>query len=206
MSANPTPGRSNGLLVVVSGPSGSGKSTLVRRLLEQQTHPLVFSVSATSRPARDGEVDGIHYTFLSREEFERRRAAGDLLEHADVHGNLYGTPRAPVEAALAAGRWMLLEIDCEGYRQVKQAIPDAVGFFIRAPSTEAYAERLLARKSETPETLARRLADARAQLDQAVAYDFQVVNESVEQAFRTFETLLIGVEHQRGLANARRTA
>lgn len=195
--------RERGLLLIVSGPSGSGKSTLVRELLRDGEFPITFSISATSRPPRPGETDGVHYHFLAREEFERRVAQGAFLEHAVVHGNLYGTPRAPVEAALDQGRWVLLEIDVQGYRQVKAAMPEAIGFFVRAPAREGYEERLRGRGTESAESIARRLADADRELAHAAEYDFQIVNESVPQAVRALRVLLWGLESQKGLAHAR---
>lgn len=195
--------RERGLLLIVSGPSGSGKSTLVRELLRDGEFPITFSISATSRPPRPGETDGVHYHFLAREEFERRVAEGAFLEHAVVHGNLYGTPKAPVEAALDQGRWVLLEIDVQGYRQVKSAMPEAIGFFVRAPAREGYEERLRGRGTESAESIARRLADADRELAHAAEYDFQIVNESVPQAVRALRVLLWGLESQKGLAHAR---
>lgn len=188
-----------GLLLVVSGPSGSGKSTLVRELLHLREFPIDFSVSATSRSPRPGEQDGVHYRFFTRERFEELRQAGEFLEHAEVHGNLYGTPRGPVAASLAGGHWILLEIDVQGHKQVKAAMPEAVSFFIRTPSEEGYQERLLSRGTDSPEVIARRVADAQEQLRDAPEYDFQIVNESVPQAVRTFRTLLLGLKYERGM-------
>lgn len=188
-----------GLLLIVSGPSGSGKSTLVKSLVRAAEFPIVFSVSATSRPPRPGEVDGRDYRFVGRERFEELRLAGEFLESAEVHGNLYGTLARPVEAMLADGKWMLLEIDCEGHRQVKARMPDAVSIFVRAPSLEEYERRLIQRGTETPADVARRVADAKAQLLEAPTYDYQLVNESVPQAERTLRTLLLGLKALRGI-------
>jgi guanylate kinase len=185
-----TPGR----LLVISGPSGSGKSTIVRELVASGEFPIRFSVSATTRPKRPGEIEGRHYRFLGRTEFEKLRAADELLEWAEVHGNLYGTPRKPVQETLAQGGWVLLEIDCEGHRQVKRLMPDSVSVFIRAPSDDLYEARLRLRSTESEAELGRRLDDVKHQLGHAASYDFQVVNETVEQAVRTLRTLLRGVE------------
>lgn len=182
-----------GLLMVVSGPSGSGKSTLVHRLLAAKEFPIQFSVSATSRPPRPGEVDGVDYYFVSKEKFEAMRGAGELLEHACVHGNLYGTPRAPVDQAVRQGAWVLLEIDVQGYRQVKSLVPSAVGFFVRAGSLEAYADRLAHRNTESADQRRVRLENVQAELACAPEYDFQIVNDDVEQAMRTWKTLLLGL-------------
>lgn len=179
--------------MIVSGPSGSGKSTLVREVLSAGEFPISFSVSATSRPPRPGEIDGQHYRFLSREDFQKQISSGMFLEYADVHGNLYGTPRAPVEDLLSHGRWVLLEIDVQGHRQVKSVQPDAVSFFIRAPSTDGYRDRLVQRGTESEEVIARRSADAALELQAAPEYDFQIVNETVPQAVRTLRTLLWGL-------------
>lgn len=186
-----------GLLLVVSGPSGGGKSTLVRELVQGGEFPIDYSVSATSRAPRPGEVEGRDYFFLSRDSFAARAAAGEFLEHAEVHGNLYGTPKAAVRAGLANGRWILLEIDVAGQRQVKQVLPEAVSFFIRAPSLEDLEARLRRRRTEDEAAIARRLADARAELAAAATFDFQIVNETVPQAVRTFRTLLKGLVAER---------
>lgn len=198
MTPSPTLPGSNrsGMLMVVSGPSGSGKSTLVHRLLEEKIYPIQFSVSATSRPPRPGEVDSVDYHFVSPEEFETMRQRGELLEYAQVHGNLYGTPRGPVEKAVSAGAWILLEIDVQGYRQVKRILPEAVGFFIRAGSLEAYADRLLHRNTESREQLHVRLENVQAELACATEYEFQIVNDDIEQAIRTWKTLLQGLRGQ----------
>lgn len=194
---------SRGILIIISGPSGSGKSTLVKEVFGLGRFPLVYSISATSRPPRPGEVQGKDYRFLSREEFERKAAEGEFLELAEVHGNLYGTPRAPVERELAAGRWIVLEIDVQGHRQVKKLLPEAVSFFVRAPSDSEYFERLRDRGTDSPEVIARRVANAKAELVDAATYDFQVVNETVEQATRILTTLLAGVAAERGLTDVR---
>lgn len=193
-----TIGQTAGLLLVVSGPSGSGKTTLVRELLGSGEFPLTYSVSATSRSPRPGEENGVHYWFLAREQFLEWVTAGAFLEHAEVHGNLYGTPYQAVADELARGRWVLLEIDVQGQRQVKQKIPEAVTFFIRTPSLEGYEERLRLRASESEASLQRRLADARSQLQAAVEYDFQIVNETIPQALRTLRTLLWGLRAMKG--------
>lgn len=187
-----------GMLLVVSGPSGSGKSTLVHKLMAIGEFPLVFSVSATSRPPRAGERPGRDYIFLSRDEFLATLGRGEFLEHAEVHGHLYGTPRRPVEEAMSAGHWVLLEIDVQGHRQVKRWMPEAYSFFIRAASMEDYDRRLRQRGTETEEVIARRLKSVRDELACAVEFDFQIVNEDIEQATRTWRTLLAGLRARRG--------
>ncbi|HVJ80620.1 MAG TPA: guanylate kinase [Planctomycetia bacterium] len=182
-----------GPLLVLSGPSGGGKTSLIKETLARGNLPLSLSISATSRPPRPGERDGVHYRFMTRPEFERLRDAGEFLEWAEVHGNLYGTPRGPVDEARKSGRWALLEIDVQGFRKVKQAAPDAISFFLRAPSWENYESRLRERGADDEATIARRLADARDQLAAAGEYDFQIVNENLAQAARAFRTLLLGL-------------
>lgn len=194
--------KGKGMLLVVSGPSGSGKSTLVEELMRLNEFPITFSVSATSRPPRPGEIEGKHYHFLERQRFEELRDQNEFLEHAHVHGHLYGTLRAPVTKALEEGRWVLLEIDVQGYQQICATMPEAASFFIRTPSLEGYEERLRARGTETEEIIAKRLAAARNELEHASKYDYQIVNETVAQAVRTMRTLLWGLRTQRGLQNA----
>lgn len=143
---------------------------------------LEWSVSATSRPARDGEVEGVDYHFVTREEFERVRDAGGFLEWFDVYGQLKGTPRAPVEAALAAGRDVLLEIDVQGALAVKDRFPDALLVFLTAPSREEQEARLRGRGTDDPEQLARRLETARAEEALVDRFDAVVVNDDVERA------------------------
>jgi guanylate kinase len=186
-----------GLLVILSGPSGSGKSTLVHRLLSLVEFPITFSVSATSRPPRPGEKAGKDYLFLPRDEFLRMRDAGEFIESAEVHGNLYGTPRLPVEEAINAGRWMVLDIDVEGHRQVKALMPEAVSFFVRAGSLETYEARLRARGTESDRQIAIRMDAVRRELASATSYDYQIVNDDLEQAARTWRTLLQGVQAAR---------
>ena len=181
-----------GKLLILSGPSGSGKSTVLRELLAVMPR-LCMSVSATTRGQRPSENDGVDYWFHSREEFQRRAEAGGYLEWAEVHGELYGTPAAPVEALLAAGRWALLEIDVQGFRQVNAARPDCASFFLRPPSLDALEARLRRRGTEDAAKLQRRLADAQAELAAAADYDYQIVNENLAQAVRTFRTLLCGI-------------
>lgn len=182
-----------GRLVVVSGPSGSGKSTLLRRVLERPEVEARFSISATIRPPRVGEEHGREYFFMSRGAFEEARARGEFLESAEVHGNLYGTPAAPVRAALAAGRCVVLEIDVQGALQVRQQVPNALLIFINVPSLAELEGRLRARATESEATILRRLDNARWELEQLSRYDRQVMNRDIDQAVEDLVALF--VEH-----------
>jgi guanylate kinase len=192
-----------GVLVIISGPSGGGKSSLVERLFQSTPLPLSYSVSATTRVARAGEIDGKHYHFMPRAQFEALRDQGAFLEYAEVYGNLYGTPKAPVLDMLRQGRWVVLEIDVQGAKQVKESLPDAVTVFVRAPSLETYEQRIRARGTESSEAISRRLAVCQAELAAAWSFDFQVVNDDLEQAARTVQTLLCGVRYLREKADVR---
>ena len=177
-------------LTVLSGPTAVGKGTVTAALRE--AHPEVFvSVSATTRAPRPGEVDGLHYLFVSEEEFDELVTTGLLLEWAVVHGvHRYGTPRAPVVAALEAGRSALLEIDLQGARQVRHSWPEARFVFLAPPSFEELQRRLVGRGTETPEQRERRLRTAHAELAAAQEFDATVVNVSVEQAVEDLVALM----------------
>lgn len=169
-----------GLLVVVSGPSGVGKGTVVRELL-QRLDDAVVSTSVTTRPPREGEVEGIDYHFVTPQAFEQLIVDGALLEHATYAANRYGTPRGPVEAHIAAGRLVLLEIEVQGAMQVREADPDALLLFLTPPDDEELERRLRSRATEDEATVARRLAAARDELDQRFAFDHVVVNDVLER-------------------------
>lgn len=180
-----------GRLIVVSGPSGSGKSTLVQRALGRPEVRARLSVSATTRKARPGELHGREYLFVSREAFEEERARGQFLESAEVHGNLYGTPSGPVRAALATGDCVLLEIDVQGALLVRQRVPSAFLVFINVPSFAELEARLRSRATDDESTIARRLAAARWELEQAPRYDCQVMNRDLDQAVDDLVALLV---------------
>ena len=169
-------------LTVLSGPTAVGKGTVVSRLAAE--HPEIFvSVSATTRPPRPGEVDGVHYLFVSEDEFDTLVAEHALLEWAVVHGvHRYGTPRGPVLAAVAAGRPALLEIDLQGARQVRRACPDARFVFLAPPTWDELVRRLVGRGTESEEQRERRLESARRELASASEFDHVVVNGEVGQA------------------------
>lgn len=170
-----------GNLFVVSGPSGAGKGTLVARLLEAVPDSWV-SVSATTRAPRQGEVDGISYYFLDREEFLRRAEDDGFLEWAEYAGNCYGTPRASVEQMMAQGKQVILEIDVQGAFQIKEKIPQAHLVFIEPPSLEVLEERLRGRGTETDDVVEKRMKAARVELSQKMRYDKRLVNDDLETA------------------------
>ena len=175
-------------VVVISGPSGCGKSTICRRLA--QAPDVVLSVSATTRPPRTGEVDGREYRFLSREAFEERIAAGAFIEHAEVFGQYYGTPRAPLEAALRAGEWVLLDIDVQGAMQVRRACPEALLIFVAPPSIDVLAQRLRGRGTEAEDAVARRLEAAEREMEMRSQYDHVIVNDVLDEAVAAVRALL----------------
>lgn len=185
-AASPTP---RGRLFVIAAPSGAGKTTLRDYLLTR--HPdLYFSVSATTRQPRPGEVIHKDYHFMSVDEYNRHLANGDFLEHAEVFGNWYGTLRQPIEDALAAGRNVLLDVDTKGAKQVKAQMPDAVLIFIMPPSMEELERRLRSRKTDSAETIQRRLREAHIEMAQRHFFDHLIVNDDLATAQRQLEELL----------------
>lgn len=186
MSEPERPGR----LVVVAGPTAVGKGTVAAYIREH--HPQVWlSVSATTRPPRPGEIDGVHYFFVDDAEFDRMVDDGELLEHAVVHGRAsYGTPRTPVEAAIAAGRLPLLEIDLQGARQVRETAPDALFVFLAPPSWDELVDRLVGRGTETEEERAARLETAKVELAAQREFDVTIVNDDVERAAAELVSLM----------------
>lgn len=180
-----------GRLFVVSAPSGAGKTSLVRALVAQRQN-LVVSVSHTTRRARANEVEGREYFFVSADEFQRLARAGAFLEYAQVFDNYYGTGAAQVRAQLEAGRDVLLEIDWQGARQVRGALPECVTIFILPPSRSALEERLHARRTDSPETIARRLRDAIDDMSHYAEFDYVIVNDRFEQALSDLAAVLDG--------------
>lgn len=181
-------------LFVISGPSGAGKGTLVARV-RKELPGLGLTVSATTRSPRPGEVDGVNYHFLTVEDFERRVAAGEFVEWANVFGNCYGTLVSEVESKLAAGTSLILEIDVQGALQVKERFPEAVLIFIKPPSDEILRERLIGRGTETPEVVEVRLATAQRELALADRYDEVLINDDLDEA--TTELVRIIKKHER---------
>lgn len=170
-----------GCLFIIAAPSGAGKTTLVRALLAQDA-ALQLSVSHTTRAPREGEENGRDYHFIGVETFRAMREAGEFLESAEVHGNYYGTSRGWIEQQMVAGRDIVLEIDWQGARQVREVFPDAVSVFILPPSIEVLEARLRGRATDSEEVITRRLSEARAEIDQVAEYDYLVVNDDFEQA------------------------
>lgn len=184
--------QANGKLIVISGPSGAGKSTLVRRLFADPPGPLVSSISATTRAPRPGERDGADYHFLSQDEFQRRRQRGDFLECFEVYegGHWYGTLRDEVAPRLAAGKWVVLEIDVQGTLAVLEQYPDAVTIFVQPSSVEELERRLRARGTESESSIEHRLAGARQELNFAGQYRHRVINDDLQQALGELRTIL----------------
>ena len=179
-----------GLLIILSSPSGAGKSTLARRLMTWDDR-LSFSVSATTRPPRAGEEDGREYYFRSREDFETMIADGDMLEHAEVFGNLYGSPRGPVEDAINAGRDVLFDIDWQGTQQLADAsCEDLVSVFILPPSTRDLEKRLLSRAQDSADVVASRMAKASDEISHYREYDYILVNADLDQAVKEVRAIL----------------
>jgi guanylate kinase len=170
-----------GNLFVVAAPSGAGKSSLVKALLELDSH-LVVSISHTTRAPRGQEQDGREYIFVSPEEFRSMTSAGEFFEWAEVHGNLYGTSRAAIEARVAGGQDVVLEIDWQGALQIKQIFPNAILVFILPPSWEELAQRLARRGEDAPEVIEQRLVNARIEVAQARHFDFVIINALFETA------------------------
>lgn len=176
----PSPGK----LVIISGPAGAGKSTVLARVLDQCPQPLELSVSATTRPPRPDEIDGVSYHFITKEEFLQRKDSREFLEWKEVFGlgDYYGTLRQTVTAGLNAGKWVVLEIDVEGAMMVVESYPDAITIFIHPGSQEELERRLRARGTESEEVIRRRLEVARREMQVGAQYKHHVVNDTIERA------------------------
>ena len=184
-----------GIVLILSSPSGAGKTTLTRMLLQDRALDLTLSISVTTRARRSSEVDGIHYRFISQRRFEQMRDDGELLEWAQVHGNFYGTPRAPVDAILAQGRDALFDIDYQGTQQVREKMPaDTVTVFILPPSMKELRARLERRAEDAREAIEKRLANARNEIVRWKQYDYVLVNDDLQS---TFEELLVILRAER---------
>lgn len=190
----------DGILFIVSAPSGAGKTSLVKALLERDPQ-LSLSVSCTTRPARPGERDGAHYHFLSKDQFQKEMAEGAFLEHAEVFGNFYGTREADVRECIAAGRDLVLEIDWQGARQVRERFPAAVGLFVLPPSIEELERRLRGRGTDSDAIIAGRMTQAHDEMRHYDEYDYLVVNDCFETALDALAAVVTAerqrVGHQR---------
>ena len=181
-----------GVLLVISGPSGVGKGTVISKLFDMDDN-LYFSVSATTRQPRPGEVNGVHYTFKTKEEFEKDIETGEMLEYAQFSGNYYGTPRSAVEKKLSQGKDVVLDIEIQGARNVKRLMPESVLVYILPPSIEELKRRLIGRNTETEEALEKRFKTAYTELHEAPEiYDYFIVNDMVENAAIKIEDILEG--------------
>jgi guanylate kinase len=184
-------GTRRGLLIILSSPSGAGKSTLAGRLMAWDS-ALSFSISATTRPPRLGEEDGREYFFRSREEFERMIDAGEMLEHAEVFGHLYGSPRAPVQTAIEAGRDVIFDIDWQGGQQVRNSTlsKDVVSIFILPPSIAELDRRLRSRGQDSAEVIATRMAQSEAEISHWAEYDYVLINKDIDETEEKLKTIL----------------
>ena len=178
-----------GKTFIICGPSGVGKGTVVARLLASDPS-LYFSVSATTRPPRPGEEDGVHYHFLTRETFQEWVEAGDFLEYAQYVGNFYGTPRLYVDRAMDQGRDVILDIEIQGALQVSQKMPEAVRIFIAPPSWDELERRLTDRGTDSEEKIQKRLLRAKVEVQTAHTYDYFVINDTVENAVKELEAIM----------------
>mgnify|MGYP001239274720 CR=1 FL=1 len=203
MAPDDHPAHREAVLLVVSGPSGAGKDSLVDGLRAAEPK-VAYSVSATTRPPRPGEMEGVHYHFLAREEFDRRRAGGGFLETREYAGNLYGTPKSFVEECLAAGRDIVMKPEVNGAMAIKNAFPHAVLVFLTVPSTAVLRERLELRRTETRETIEERVAIAAREADAIGQYEYLIVNDDFDAALAKLRAVLVAerlkIARVRGLA------
>lgn len=186
-----------GVMLIIASPSGAGKSTLSRLLLDTDKE-ISMSVSVTTRPRRSSEVDGVHYRFIAPRDFELMRERGELLEHAEVHGNYYGTPRAPVEKALEEGRDVLFDIDVQGTVQLYESMrEDVASVFILPPSIAELEKRLARRAEDDAATIRRRLRTALGEIARWRDYDYVLVNDDLDRSFRDLQAILLAERQKR---------
>ena len=183
-----------GMLLVISGPSGTGKGTIIEQLMKVDDN-LVFSVSATTRAPRPGEVDGVHYHFMTVERYRELVAQNAFVEHAEVHGNLYGTLKSEVNERLARGEDVVLDIDVQGALNVIGSGIECVSIFILPPSLKVLRERLTGRGTETPEQVERRLHNAIEEITHKDKYQYKVINDDLDTAIRTVQTIIEAQRH-----------
>lgn len=190
---------SEGVLVIFSGPSGSGKGTVLKKYLAGQDDARV-SVSMTTRQPREGDIDGVHYYFVTRDYFEKKIADGKMLEYAEYNHNMYGTPKEPVDEMLKEGKIVFLEIEVQGAEKIRKLYPDAVSIFLMPPSMSILEERLRGRQSEDEETINHRLVIAREEIRRASEYEYVVVNDTVDNAAEVMDKI-ISAERQKTSRN-----
>ncbi|MBV7271932.1 guanylate kinase [Clostridium thailandense] len=178
-----------GLLIVISGPSGAGKGTICKALMNESD--FWISVSATTRNPRQGEIDGVNYHFLTKEEFKKKIDIDDFLEYAEVYGNYYGTPKSRALQAIESGKDVILEIDIQGALKVKESYPEGVFIFILPPSMEELKNRIINRGSETPESLMTRFKSAYKEINYVSKYNYAVVNDKVEDAVKKIQSIIV---------------
>ncbi|MEO8667344.1 MAG: guanylate kinase [Bauldia sp.] len=187
-----------GLMLVLSSPSGAGKSSIARALLDEERSRMFLSISVTTRQRRPSEVEGVHYHFIDTTRFAGMREGGELLEWAEVHGNLYATPRRPVEEALAKGLDVLFDIDWQGTQQLAKAMPsDVVAVFILPPTMRELHTRLERRAEDTEEVIAKRLRNAREEIGHWIEYDYIVVNRDLNRSVEVVRSILTAERHRR---------
>jgi guanylate kinase len=179
-----------GNLIIISSPSGGGKGTLIKRVMAE-TSDVSYSVSVTTRPKRDDEIEGVHYHFVSRNQFAKLIEEEAFLEYANVHGNFYGTSRIFIEQEMAKGKDVILEIDVQGAGIVRAKTPDSIGIFILPPSFDVLKERLTTRNTESEEALAVRLENASLEVDRFSEFDFVVINNDLEKAVSDLKSILV---------------
>jgi guanylate kinase len=177
------------VLLVLSAPSGGGKTTIAKKLLETRSD-LGYSVSATTRPVRSGELEGVDYHFLSRAEFERRRKAGEFVESATYGGELYGTLKSEIDRIFADGRHAVLDIEIEGARQIRKSFPQSIHLFVLPPSADVLVQRLADRKTEERSRLRKRISRAAEELSAVAEYDYAIVNDDLDSAVNKVAAIL----------------
>ena len=184
-----------GLLLVVSGPSGAGKGTICKALLNKNDK-IKLSVSATTRKPRNEEVHGVNYFFIEKEEFTRMVENGEFLEHAQIYDNFYGTPKAAIIECLEKGQDIILEIEMQGARQIKEVYPEGVFIFVLPPSLEELKSRIVGRGTETQEEIEKRFSCAFEEINQIVNYDYFIVNEDIEKSVNDVEAIILSEKNK----------
>ncbi len=188
-----------GVLIILSGPSGSGKDTVLNELVKVMDD-VKISISMTTREKRDGEIDGFHYYFVSREYFEKRISENKMLEYAEYANNFYGTPKDPVDEMLSGGKSVILKIEVQGAEKIRNIYPDVISIFLMPPSMNSLESRLRGRNSEDEEVIQHRLVIAKEEIKRASEYDYIVINDTVENAVEGIKTI-INAEKRKTLRN-----